>query len=57
MESGCDNLLTSQCPSVYGSGPAENASCWAASDAYSLASSDVAVFLYREKVALGDLVP
>jgi hypothetical protein len=57
MESGCDNLLTSQCPSVYGSGPPENASCWAASDAYSLASSDVAVFLYREKVALGDLVP
>jgi len=52
MESGCDNLLTSVCPSSYGLGPPSFGKCWAASEAYSLASSDIMVFLHREKLAL-----
>ena len=56
LESGSDNLITSQCPSVLGegpeSGPDANAKCWVASDAYTLASTDIAVWLYREKIAL-----
>lgn len=56
LESGCDNLLTSICPSALGSGPPSNGQCWSASDAYTLASTDIMVFLYREKVALSNFL-
>ena len=56
LESGSDNLITSQCPSVLGEGPekgsASGAMCWVASDAYTLASTDIMVWLHREKLAL-----
>ena len=52
LESGADNLITSLCPSRLGSGPPENASCWTASQRYTLAAPDLATFLHREKVAL-----
>lgn len=42
LESGCDNLVLSQCPSAF-------SSCWnEAEDAYTLASPDLQVFIYRE---------
>lgn len=52
LESGCDNLVLSQCPSTYGTGPPHPAPCWEPGMAYTLASTDLAVFLYREKLAL-----
>jgi hypothetical protein len=56
LESGSDNLITSQCPSVLGEGPEKGpksgALCWVASDAYTLASTDIMVWLHREKLAL-----
>jgi hypothetical protein len=36
----------------YGAGPPTNASCWVPTDAYTLASSDLQVWMYREKIAL-----
>ena len=56
MESGCDNLVTSQCPSQYGSGPPLNQQCWSPSEAYTLASSDINTFLFREKAALANFL-
>lgn len=44
LESGCDNLVVSECPSNY-------SSCWVDSDADSLAAPDVMVWLAREHVA------
>ena len=46
LESGCDNLVLSQCPSQF-------STCWSeAEDAYTLASPDLQVFIYREYKAL-----
>ena len=28
LESGCDNLITSECPSTLGTGPPANEPCW-----------------------------
>lgn len=45
LQSGSDDLVLSQCPSPY------SVACWRDSDAFTLASTDLHVFLYREHQA------
>ena len=42
LESGCDNLVLSECPSQF------SPECWSEDIAFSLASPDLQVFMYRE---------
>eukprot|EP00931_Biecheleriopsis_adriatica_P064241 TRINITY_DN39050_c0_g1_i2.p1 TRINITY_DN39050_c0_g1~~TRINITY_DN39050_c0_g1_i2.p1 ORF type:complete len:274 (+),score=52.40 TRINITY_DN39050_c0_g1_i2:113-934(+) len=57
MQSGCDNLVTSQCPGRWGQGwPHILDFCWKASEAYTLASPDIMVFIFREKMALANFL-
>lgn len=45
LETGADNLVTSQCPSSY------SPECWSPTDINSLSGADIMTFLYRERYA------